>query len=82
LFDERLFELIGTFQKLSVPLEDAGGPHELIGGLAVFLHVENTGPEHASLTRDIDVMIERADLPRVIAIGSDRGTARPAQAHP
>ena len=73
LFEERLFELIGTFQKLSLPLEQAGVPYELVGGLAVFLHVENADSTHSSLTRDIDVMISRADMPRVIAIAEQHG---------
>ncbi len=41
LFKERVFDLIGTLQKLSIPLEEAGVPHELVGELSVFLHVEN-----------------------------------------
>jgi hypothetical protein len=73
LFEERVFELIGTLQKLSVPLERAGVPHELVGGLAVFLHVENADSTHSSLTRDIDVMILREDLPRVVAIAEENG---------
>jgi hypothetical protein len=73
LFEERVFELIGTLQKLSTALEQAGIPHELVGGLAVFLHVENADSTHSSLTRDIDVMIRRDDLPRVIAIAEEHG---------
>ena len=73
LFEERVFELIGTLQKLSLPLEQAGVPHELVGGLAVFLHVENADSTHSSLTRDIDVMIGRSDLPRVAAIAEEHG---------
>jgi len=73
LFEERVFELIGTLQKLSAPLEKAGVPHELVGGLAVFLHVENADSTHSSLTRDIDLMIDRADLPRVITIAESHG---------
>lgn len=73
LFEERVFELIGTLQKLSVPLENAGVQHELVGGLAVFLHVENADSTHSSLTRDVDLMIEREDLPRVIAIAENHG---------
>jgi hypothetical protein len=73
LFEERVFELIGTLQKLSQPLEQAGVPHELVGGLAVFLHVENADSTHSSLTRDIDVMIRRDDLPRVVAIAEQHG---------
>jgi hypothetical protein len=73
LFEKRLFELIGTLQKLSVPLEKAGVPHELVGGLAVFVHVENADSTHSSLTRDIDLMIERTDLPRVVAVAESQG---------
>ncbi len=73
LFEERVFELIGTLQELSLPLEQAGVPHELVGGLAVFLHVENADSTHSSLTRDIDIMIRRDDLPRVVAIAEDHG---------
>ena len=73
LFEERVFELIGTLQELSVPLEQAGVPHELVGGLAVFLHVENADSTHSSLTRDIDVMILRDDLSRVVSIAEDQG---------
>jgi hypothetical protein len=73
LFEERVFELIGTLQKLSAPLEQAGVPHELVGGLAVFLHVENADSTHSSLTRDIDILIQRDDLPRVIALAEGHG---------
>lgn len=73
LFEERVFELIGTLEQLSVPLEQAGVPHELVGGLAVFLHVENADSTHSSLTRDIDLMIRREDLSRVVAIAEDQG---------
>jgi hypothetical protein len=73
LFEERVFELIGTLQELSLPLEQAGVPHELVGGLAVFLHVENADSTHSSLTRDIDIMILRDDLPRVVAIAENHG---------
>lgn len=73
LFEERVFELIGTLQKLSLPLEQAGVPHELVGGLAVFLHVENADSTHSSLTRDIDLMIRREDLSSTIAIAETNG---------
>lgn len=73
LFEERVFELIGTLQKLSLPLEQAGVPHELVGGLAVFLHVENADSTHSSLTRDIDLMIRREDLASTIAIAEKHG---------
>ena len=73
LFEQRVFALIGTLQKLSEPLENAGVPHELVGGLAVFLHVENADSTHSSLTRDIDLMIRREDLGGVITVAETHG---------
>jgi hypothetical protein len=73
LFEERVFELIGTLHKITGPLEQAGIPHELIGGLAVFIHIENASPEHSTLTRDIDLMIHRSDLQQVINIAGEHG---------
>ncbi len=73
LFEERVFDLIGTLQKLSLPMEKAGVPHQFVGGLAVFLHVENADSTHSSLTRDIDLMIRRDDMARVVAIAEENG---------
>jgi len=73
LFEERVFELIGTLKKLSAPLEKTGVPNELGGGLAGFLHVENADCPHSSLTCDLDIVIDRADLQRVNAIAESRG---------
>lgn len=73
LFEQRVFELVGTLQKLAGPLTDAMVPHELVGGLAVFIHVENSDATHSTLTRDIDVMIRRSDLPKVIEIAQEHG---------
>ena len=73
LFEERLFELIGTLQKLSLLLDHTGIPHKLVGGLDVFLHVENADSTHSSLTRGIDILIRRDDLSRVVAIAEELG---------
>jgi hypothetical protein len=65
LFEERLFELVGILHRISGTLEAGRIPHEVIGGLAVLLHVEEANPEHATLTRDVDIMVRREDLDRV-----------------
>jgi hypothetical protein len=65
LFEERLFELVGVLHKISEALSAGGIPHELIGGLAVLVHVEEADPTHAMLTRDVDLMVLRADLERI-----------------
>lgn len=48
-------------------------PHELVGGLAVLVHVEEADPEHSVLTRDVDLMIQRSDLDRVKELASQNG---------
>jgi hypothetical protein len=65
LFEERLFDLVGVLHKIGGALAEAGIPHELVGGLAVLVHVEEADPAHAMLTRDIDLMVHRADLDRI-----------------
>jgi hypothetical protein len=65
LFEERLFDLVGVLHKISEALSAEGVPHELIGGLAVLVHVEEADPTHAMLTRDVDLMVLRADLERI-----------------
>jgi hypothetical protein len=65
LFEERLFELVGVLHKIAQLLTDEGIPYELIGGLAVLVHVEEANPELTTLTRDVDLMIRREDLGRI-----------------
>ena len=73
MFEQRLFDLVGVLHKITSPLMAAGVPHELIGGLAVLIHVEEADPEHATLTRDVDLMIWRSDLERVKDIAMQHG---------
>lgn len=65
LFEERLFDLVGVLYKIAQVLSDEGVPYELIGGLAVLIHVEEANPELTTLTRDVDLMVRREDLERI-----------------
>jgi hypothetical protein len=73
VFEERLFTLIGILHKISALLTAENISHELIGGLAVLVHVEEADPAHSMLTRDVDLMIGRSDLQKVIAIAERHG---------
>jgi hypothetical protein len=73
MFEQRLFDLAGILHKIAGPLMAEGVPHELIGGLAVLVHVEEADPEHTTLTRDVDLMIRRSDLDRVKEIAARHG---------
>ena len=73
LFEERLFDLVGVLHKITRVFSDAGIPYELIGGLAVLIHVEEVNPELTALTRDVDLMIRREDLARVKEAAAGHG---------
>ena len=45
LFEERLFGLVGVLHKISDALTAEQIPHEVIGGLAVLIHVEEANPD-------------------------------------
>ena len=51
--------------KIAEALEQGRMDYELTGGLAVFVHVDEVSPEHATLTRDVDLMVKREDLDRI-----------------
>lgn len=73
VFEERLFGLVGVLHKVSAMLTAAAIPHELIGGLAVLVHVEEADPEHSTLTRDVALLVLRADLDRIKKAASAHG---------
>jgi hypothetical protein len=73
LFEERLFELVGVLHKITEALVESQIPHEVIGGLAVLIHVEEANPEYTSLTRDVDLMVQRSDLDRIKLAGAKYG---------
>jgi len=65
LFEERLFELVGVLHRIARTFEAERIPYELVGGLVVLVHVEEANPEHSTLTRDVDLMVDRVDLDRI-----------------
>src|ERR1035437_7166944 len=73
LWEEQLFDVLGITEKITVPLTTQGIPHEIIGGLAVLIHVEASGSADGVMTADSDVLIRRCDLPSVIEIAKQNG---------
>lgn len=67
VFEEAVEQILDIAHRFSEALENAGIPCRIIGGLAVFLHVEAVNPLGARLTRDVDAAIERRDLERIRA---------------
>ena len=65
LFEQRLFDLVGILHKITDALTSEQIPHEVVGGLAVLIHVEEANPELTTLTRDVGLMVHRSDLERI-----------------
>ena len=73
LFEERLFDLVGVLHRITDALATDQIPHEVIGGLAVLILVEEASPEHAALTRDVDLLVRRVDLDRIKQAAAKEG---------
>jgi hypothetical protein len=59
---EQLFDLAG---RVEAAFAAAGLEYRVIGGLAVYLYVEESQPDAGRLTRDIDIAVRREDLDRI-----------------
>ena len=73
MFEARLFDLVGILHKISDALNAECIPYEVVGGLAVLIHVEEANPEHSTLTRDVDLMVQRADLDGIKLAAAKQG---------
>ena len=65
LFYAEVDQLLSVVDRLGRLMQDAGIPYQLVGGMAVFLHVRAVSEENARLTNDVDVAIRRTDLGRL-----------------
>ena len=67
LFENKVEQLYDVTVRLASALEKAAIPYQIVGGLAVFSHVDAVDPLGARLTRDVDVAVDRARLDEIIA---------------
>ncbi|MDQ6708684.1 MAG: hypothetical protein M3Z85_22225 [Acidobacteriota bacterium] len=66
LFEERLFGLVEILHKAAGMFAAEDIPYELVGGMAVAAWIEQVDRDQIMLTRDVDIMIRRSDLDRVL----------------
>jgi len=59
---DRLFDLAGLVERI---FASAGLEYRVVGGLAVYLYVEESEPDAGRLTKDIDIAVRREDLERI-----------------
>ena len=62
IVEEALEKIFDVSKRFGAVLDAAGIPYRVIGGLAVFLHVDRLDPMAARLTKDVDVAIDRQNL--------------------
>ena len=62
IFEDAVEQILDIAQRFSSALEKAGIPNRIVGGLAVFLHVDARDPLAARLTRDVDIAFDRSWL--------------------
>jgi hypothetical protein len=67
LFENKVEQLYDVTARLASALENAGIPYQIVGGLAVFSHVDAVDPLGARLTRDVDITVDRARLDEIVA---------------
>jgi hypothetical protein len=73
MFEERLFALVGTLEKIAKVLTAEEIPFELIGGGAVMVHVNRVEPSAVRNTKDVHIMVHRADLSRIKEAATQHG---------
>lgn len=64
-YDKHLDQLTATAARVCDALRHAGIEYRVVGGLAVLFHVQSRDPLAARLTKDVDLAVNRADLPRI-----------------
>ena len=64
-YDKHLDQLTATAARVCSALRQAGIDYRVVGGLAVLFHVQSRDPLAARLTKDVDLAVNRTDLPRI-----------------
>lgn len=55
-------KILDVTTRFASALEAAGIPYRIVGGFAIFLHIDPVDPMAARLTKDVNVAVERRDL--------------------
>lgn len=72
-FEERVEQLFNLADIVEKIFATAGLEYRLVGGLAVYLYVEEAAPDAGRLTKDIDIAIRREDLERIVKAAESFG---------
>ena len=67
---EQLFNLADTVEKI---FSSAGIEYRVVGVLATYFYVEEAAPDAGRLTKDIDIVVRRADLEKIAEAAENFG---------
>lgn len=67
IFEDAVEKIFDITKRFAAALEAAAIPYRVVGGLAVFVHVDARDPMAARLTKDVDVTVDRKDLDAIRA---------------
>jgi len=67
-YERHVDELIELASRFATALSKAGIEYRIVGGLGVYLHINEVDPIAARLTRDIDAAVRRADIERIAQV--------------
>jgi len=70
-FETRVEQLFDLARLVETIFAAAGVEYRVIGGLAVYLYVEDVDPDAGRLTRDVDIVIRRQDLEKASSPSRD-----------
>jgi hypothetical protein len=66
-YDRHVEQLFEVLKRLHAALTEAGIEYRIIGGMSVFFQVSDRDPMAGRMTKDVDIAVMRADLPRIAA---------------
>jgi hypothetical protein len=64
-YEKQLDQLIELAARFAEALTKAGIEYRIVGGLAIYLHVNSIDPLAARLTRDIDAAVSRSEIEKI-----------------
>jgi hypothetical protein len=66
-------EVQERFRRITAALCEAHVPHAIVGGQAVAAWVSTKDPDAVRVTKDVDILLDRSDLPRARAAALSQG---------